>query len=89
MCSSSPARTPKLQLAAEQPSTGECWISPKKIPHVQWQRRRTNKMVGGAKSYLESNPIPRRYAWRAQTRPCVHQDLETPQETEPDLPLSV
>ena len=46
-------------------------------------------MVGGAKSYLESNPIPRRYAWRAQTRPCVHQDLETPQETEPDLPLSV
>ena len=29
MCSS-PARTPKLQLTAEQPSTGECWILPKK-----------------------------------------------------------
>ena len=29
---SSSARTPKLQLAAEQPSTGECWIPPKKIP---------------------------------------------------------
>ena len=26
---SSPARTPKLQLAAEQPLTGECWIPPK------------------------------------------------------------
>ena len=26
---SSPARTPKLQLTAEQPLTGECWISPK------------------------------------------------------------
>ena len=26
---SSSLRTPKLELAAEQPSTGECWISPK------------------------------------------------------------
>ena len=34
MCSSPPVRPPKLQLAAEQPSTGECWISPKKgTPH--------------------------------------------------------
>ena len=34
MWSSSPVRTPKLKLAAEQPSTGECWISPKKgTPH--------------------------------------------------------
>ena len=30
MSSSSPVRTPKLQLTAEQLSTGECWISPKK-----------------------------------------------------------
>ena len=30
VCSSSPARTPKLQLTAEQPLTGECWIPPKK-----------------------------------------------------------
>ena len=30
MCSSSPARAPKLQLAAEKPLTGECWIPPKK-----------------------------------------------------------
>ena len=30
ICSSSPIRTPKLQLAAEQPSTGECWIPPYK-----------------------------------------------------------
>ena len=27
---SSSARAPKLQLAAEQPSTGECWILAKK-----------------------------------------------------------
>ena len=32
--SSSPVRTPKLQLAAEQLLTGECWIPPKKdTPH--------------------------------------------------------
>ena len=30
MCSSSLERTPKLQLAAEQPWTGECWIPPRK-----------------------------------------------------------
>ena len=30
MHSSSPARTPKSQLAAEQASTGEYWIPPKK-----------------------------------------------------------
>jgi len=28
--SSSPARTPKLQFAAEEPLTRECWIPPKK-----------------------------------------------------------
>ena len=43
MCSSSPARTPKSQLAAEQPLAGDCWIPPKKIPHVQEQRRSPNK----------------------------------------------
>ena len=32
VCSSSPVRTPKLQLAAEQPSIGECWIPPKRYP---------------------------------------------------------
>ena len=29
-CAHPPVRAPKLQLAAEQPSTGECWIPPKK-----------------------------------------------------------
>ena len=30
MGSSSPVRTPKSQVDAEQPLTGECWIPPKK-----------------------------------------------------------
>jgi len=34
MHSSSPVRTPKLQLTTEQASTGKCWIPPKKYtPH--------------------------------------------------------
>ena len=31
-------------------------------------------MVEGAKSQLESNPIPARNTWRAQTKPCAHQE---------------
>ena len=52
------------------------------MPYIQGQRRSPSKMVGGAKSYLESNPIPPSVAQRAQTnlmhtrtqRP--HRDLE-------------
>ena len=50
----------------------------KKISHIRGQRSHS-KMVGGAKSHLESNPIPVRDAQRVQTKPCVHQDPETPQ----------
>ena len=46
-------------------STRDYWIH-KKIPHIQEQRRSPRKMVGGAKSHLESNSIPTRDAWRAQ-----------------------
>ena len=68
MCSSSPTRTLKLQLIAEQPLTGECWIQPKKIPQVQGQRRSPSKKVGGVKSHLESNPIPARDTRRAEAK---------------------
>ena len=77
MPSSSSIRTPKLQLTAKQPSTGECWIPPKKkIPHVQGQS--PSKTVEGTESCLELNPTPTREARRAQTKPCVHQDPENP-----------
>ena len=42
------------------------------IPHFKGQRR-------SPKMALESNPIPARDAQRAQKKPCVHQDPETPQ----------
>ena len=87
---SSSVTTPKLQITAEQPSTGGCWVPPKKdIPHPRAKERSpkdlsflgppTKKRVGGEKRHLESNLIPARDAWRAQTKPCAHQDPETPQ----------
>ena len=48
------------------------------IPHFEGQRRSPNKKVGGAKLHLESNPVSTRDAWRAQTKPCVHQEPQTP-----------
>ena len=41
--------------------------------------RNPRKMVGGAKLHVDSNPTPTRDTWRAQTKPCVHQDPRTPQ----------
>ena len=85
---SSPVRTPKSELAAKQSSTGECWIPPKKIPHVQRQRRSPKKMLGRAKSRLVSNPIPARDLKDSNEILGVP-GQETSQETEPHLPLSV
>ena len=40
--------------------------------------RSPSKMVSGAKSLLESNPMPNRDAQRAQ-KACAHKDAETSQ----------
>ena len=89
MSSASPARTPELQLTAEQPLTGESWIPPKKDTPCPRAKEKTSKIIGGAKLRLEPNPILTRDIQQIQTKPCVHQDPGTSQETEPDLPLSV
>ena len=49
----------------------------KKIPHIQGQRNRPSKMVGGVNSHLESNPVPARGAQRAQTN-LVHTRTQGP-----------
>ena len=51
----------------------------KRYPTSKGKGDAPNKMVGGAKSHLESNPMPARDTWRAQIKPCVHQDPEAPQ----------
>ena len=50
-----------------------------KISHIQGKRRSPKETIGGVKLHLESNSIPARDAQRAQTKPCVHQDPETPE----------
>ena len=79
MRASSPVRTPKLQLAAEQVSTGEGWLPPKNDisrPRVKEEPQQDGRR---GKLHLESNPIPARDAQRAQTKTCALQDPETPQ----------
>ena len=44
------ARALESQLTAEQSSTGRHLNSPKKIPHIQRQRRSHSETVGGAQS---------------------------------------
>ena len=44
------ARAPESQLAAGQSSTGRHWTSPRRIPHVQGQRKSHSETVGGAQS---------------------------------------
>ena len=51
----------------------------RRYPHVQGQRRSPSKMVGGAKSYLEPNPIPARDTQRAQTN-LVHTRTQGPRQ---------
>ena len=86
---SSLARTPKLQLAAEQLLTGECWISPKKMSHVQRQRKSPNKMAEGEKSHLESNPPAHQRCSEGSNKTVCTPEPRGPTETELDLPLSV
>ena len=57
MRSSSPARTPKLPLAAEQPSTGKCWILPKKdIPCPRANEKLQQDSAAAAAKSLQSCP---------------------------------
>ena len=87
MRSSSPARTPKLQLMAEQPSIGECWIPPKKdTPHPR-AKEKPQKDSRSGKIALRIKPYTCHDAWKAQTKPCVHQ--ENLQRLSQMWPLSV
>ena len=61
----------KTATHSEQSLTGECWIPPEKIPHVQGQRKNPNKAVGRQKSRLESYPTPARDAQRDQTNCAI------------------
>ena len=76
MCSS-PARTPKLHLAAEQPSTGECWIPPKKYTPQTGAKEKPQQ--DGKRDKIEFRIKPRTLQRHSEcsTESFVHQ--ETPQ----------
>ena len=69
-------RSPSKILGTEA-AAAQLWSNFGEIPHVQGQRIRPSKMVGGAKSHLESNPIPATDTQRAQTN-LVHTRPQRP-----------
>ena len=57
MCSSPPARAPKVQLAVEQPSTGGCWNLPKKDTSRPQTKKKPQKGSRRGTITIKSNPI--------------------------------
>ena len=81
--------SPKLQLTTVQPSTGEHWIPPKKDTPCPAAKEKTQQdSTGGEITFRLKLHTVQKYS-QGSNKPCAHQALGTPQETEPDLPLSV
>ena len=75
--SSSPVRTPKLQLTAEQPSMGECWSPPKKDTLCPKAEKPQQDGRRGEITF-RIKPHTHQSIQKAQTK-HVHQGLETPE----------
>jgi len=74
----SPVRTPKLQLVAEQPSTGECWIPPKRdAPHPRAKEKPQQDGRRG-KITFRIKPHTCQRCLKGSKKPCAHQDPEIP-----------
>ena len=84
---SSSARTPKLQLTAEQPSTGECWIPPKKdTPHPRTKEKPQQDGRRGKIGFRIKPRTCQRCSEDSNKTLCAPGDFT---ETELDLPLRV
>ena len=87
MCSSSPVRTPKLQLTGEKPSTGECWIPPKKDTPGPRAKEKPKKDGRRSKIAFRIKPHTHQRCLEGSNKTlCAPED---PTKTELDLPLSV
>ena len=87
VCSSSPARTPKLQLTAEQLLAGDCWILPKKetsCPRAKEQPQQDDRR--GEILFRIKTHTHQRHSEGSNKMLCAQGD---PTKTEPGLPLSV
>ena len=70
---------PKLQLAAEQPSTGECWIPPKKDTPHPTEKEKPQQDGRRGNFTFRIKPYTRQRHLEGSNKPCVHQDSKTPQ----------
>ena len=87
MCSSTSVRTPKLQLTAEQPSTGECWSPPKKdTPYSRAMAKPQQDARRGEIVFRIKSDTWQRHLEGSNRTLCAPRDLT---EIEPVLPLSV
>ena len=74
---SSPARTPKLQLTAEQLSTGECWTPPQK--DTPSPRAKEMPQQDGRRREITIRIKPVNHQRLSEGSNLVYQDPETPQ----------
>ena len=89
MCSFSPVRTPKLQLAAEQPSSRECWIPPKKGTPPPRAKDKPQQDGRRGEIAFRIKPLTSQRRSERSEKPCEQQDPETPTDTETELCLTV
>ena len=74
-----PARTPKLQLAAEQPLIGECQILSKKDTTCQGAKRKPQQDGRRGEITFRIKPHTSQRCSEGWNKLCAHQDPETPQ----------
>ena len=86
---SSSARTPKLQLTAELPSTGECWIPPKKDTTCQRAKEKIQQDGRRGKTTFRIKPNNCQRCSEGSNKTLCAPGPKGPTETEPDLPFSV
>ena len=85
--SPSPARTPKLQLSAEQPLTGECWIPRKKdTPHPRAKEKPSRDGRSAIIAFRIKPHIHQRCSEGSNNTLCTIAPREST-EAKPDLPL--
>ena len=89
LCSSSPSRTPILQLAAKQPSTGECWIPPKKDTPNLRAREKPQQDSRKSKITLRTKPHTHQRCSEGSNKTLCAPGPRDSTETEPDLCLSL
>ena len=71
-----PARTPKLQLAAEQPLIGECQILSKKDTTCQGAKRKPQQDGRRGEITFRIKPHTLQRLCKGSNKPCAHQDPE-------------